>query len=122
MMTSPPVLPLDNDCRVRAAFRADVVRGLRSSPKELPCKYFYDDAGSALFEKITQLDEYYLTRTELDIMKRHAPAMAHALGRPCLLIEYGSGSSTKTRLLLDHLREPAGYVPIDVSAAFLHES
>ncbi len=72
MMTSPPVLPLDNDCRARAAFRADVVRGLRSSPKELPCKYFYDDAGSALFEQITQLDEYYLTRTELDIMKRHA--------------------------------------------------
>ncbi len=101
-------------------FRADVLRGLRSRPKYLPCKYFYDEAGSALFEQITELPEYYLTRTELAIMQQHAAEMAQWLGGRCLLIEYGSGSSMKTRLLLDRLRDPAGYVPIDVSRAHLH--
>jgi dimethylhistidine N-methyltransferase len=103
-------------------FRADVLRGLRSSTKELPCKYFYDEAGSKLFEQITELEEYYPTRTERAIMERHAPEMAGLLGSRCLLIEYGSGSSTKTRLLLDHLQRPAGYVPIDVSAKHLLHS
>ena len=103
-------------------FRADVLRGLRGRPRELPCKYFYDAAGSELFERITELDEYYPTRTELAIMKRHAPEMAALLGRHCLLIEYGSGSSTKTRLLLDHLSDPAGYAPIDVSDELLRRS
>jgi dimethylhistidine N-methyltransferase len=103
-------------------FRADVLRGLGAQQKYLPCKYFYDEAGSALFEQITELDEYYLTRTELAIMRRHVAEMASLLGRGCLLVEYGSGSSTKTRLLLDHLRDPAGYVPIDVSGEQLHRS
>src|SRR5690242_7016288 len=92
-------------------FRADVLRGLHSRPKYLPCKYFYDEAGSALFEQITLLPEYYLTRTELAIMHQHAADMARWLGPRCLLIEYGSGSSTKTRLLLDRMDDPAGYVP-----------
>jgi L-histidine N-alpha-methyltransferase len=100
-------------------FRADVLRGLRASKKELPCKYFYDEAGSALFEQITELDEYYPTRTELAIMEEHVAEMAGLLGPRCLLIEYGSGSSLKTRRLLDHLRDPAGYVPIDVSGEHL---
>jgi dimethylhistidine N-methyltransferase len=100
-------------------FRADVLRGLSSPAKELPCKYFYDEAGSRLFEQITELEEYYPTRTERGIMERHASEMAGLLGSRCLLIEYGSGSSTKTRLLLDHLQCPAGYVPIDVSAKHL---
>jgi dimethylhistidine N-methyltransferase len=104
------------------AFRTDVLRGLASSPRELPCKYFYDEAGSELFEQITELDEYYLTRTERGIMERHAGEMAERLGPRCLLIEYGSGSSTKTRLLLDALTVPAGYVPIDVSGAFLRRA
>ena len=103
-------------------FRADVLRGLRAPKKELPCKYFYDEVGSELFEQITELEEYYPTRTELGIMERHAPEMAGLLGRRCLLIEYGSGSSIKTRLLLDQLREPAGYVPIDVSGEYLYRS
>ena len=103
-------------------FRADVVRGLSAPKKELPCKYFYDEVGSALFEQITELDEYYPTSTELAIMERHAAEMAGLLGPRCLLIEYGSGSSVKTRRLLDHLRDPAGYVPIDVSADYLHSS
>ena len=103
-------------------FRADVVRGLSAPAKELPCKYFYDEAGSQLFEQITELEEYYLTRTELAIMRRHAAEMAGLLGRRCLMVEYGSGSSSKTRLLLDRLRDPAGYVPIDVSAGHLGRS
>jgi L-histidine N-alpha-methyltransferase len=103
-------------------FRADVLRGLGASQKSLPCKYFYDEAGSALFERITELDEYYPTRTELALMERYAPAMAGLLARRCLLIEYGSGSSVKTRLLLDHAHELAGYVPVDVSAAHLRQT
>ncbi len=90
--------------------------------KELPCKYFYDEVGSALFEQITELEEYYPTRTELGIMERHAAEMAGLLGPRCLLIEYGSGSSLKTRRLLDRLREPAGYAPIDVSGEHLRRS
>jgi dimethylhistidine N-methyltransferase len=104
------------------SFRADVLRGLRAAAKHLPCKYFYDEIGSELFERITELEEYYPTRTERVIMERHSAEMAALLGSRCLLIEYGSGSSTKTRLLLDHLREPAGYVPIDVSEEHLGRS
>lgn len=103
-------------------FRADVLRGLRGLKKKLPCKYFYDEAGSALFDQITELDEYYPTRTELGIMGQHAHEMAGLLGPCCLLIEYGSGSSVKTRLLLDHVRDPAGYVPIDVSGEHLRRT
>src|SRR5579872_3824452 len=105
-----------------AEFRADVLRGLGAPAKELPCKYFYDEAGSALFERITELEEYYPTRTELAIMRRHVADMAGLLGPRCLLIEYGSGSSTKTRLLLDRLLDPAGYVPIDLSGEYLLRS
>ncbi len=106
----------------RAPFRAEVLRGLSAPEKELPCKYFYDETGSDLFERITQLDEYYLARTERAILERSAKEMAALLGPRCLLIEYGSGSSAKTRLLLDHLHDPAGYVPIDLSGEHLHRS
>ncbi len=100
-------------------FRADVLRGLAVPAKELPCKYFYDDAGSRLFERICELPEYYPTRTELGIMRRHVGAMAAELGPDCLLIEYGSGSSVKSRLLLEHLQRPAGYVPVDLARTAL---
>jgi dimethylhistidine N-methyltransferase len=103
----------------REEFLADVLDGLRRSPKTLPCKYFYDERGSALFDRICTLPEYYPTRTELAILRRHAGAMAEAIGPRCLLVEYGSGSSTKTRLLLDHLAEPAAYVPVDISREHL---
>lgn len=100
-------------------FLAEVLEGLRQPRKELPCKYLYDERGSRLFDEICDLPEYYPTRTELAIMRRHAPDMADALGPGCLLVEYGSGSSVKTRRLLDHLERPAGYVPIDISGEHL---
>jgi dimethylhistidine N-methyltransferase len=103
-------------------FQEDVLRGLQTEPKTLPSKYFYDDHGSQLFEQICAQDEYYLTRTELSIMQEYAREMAALLGPRCLLIEYGSGSSIKTRLLLDALLDPAGYVPIDISRAQLLSS
>jgi dimethylhistidine N-methyltransferase len=102
--------------------RKEVVAGLSSSPKELPCKLFYDERGSQLFEKITQLEEYYLTRTEISIMEACVSEMASLAGPGCMLIEYGSGSSLKTRILLDHLNYPAAYVPIDISRDHLMRS
>jgi dimethylhistidine N-methyltransferase len=95
---------------------ADVVHGLLRPQKQIACKYFYDAAGSQLFERICELPEYYLTRTELEIMTGAADVIAAALGSRTRLVEFGSGSSTKTRLLLDRLAAPAAYVPVDISA------
>jgi dimethylhistidine N-methyltransferase len=106
----------------RTRFLADVVDGLTQPRKSLPCKYFYDERGSALFDRICELPEYYPTRTELGILRSHAGAMAAALGRRCLVFEYGSGSSTKTSLLLGRLERPAAYVPVDISREHLLRS
>ncbi len=95
---------------------ADVLDGLGRPQKALPCRLFYDERGSELFDRICGLREYYVTRTETTIMAEHALEMAAMLGPDCLLIEYGSGSSAKTRILLDRLERPAGYVPIDISS------
>jgi dimethylhistidine N-methyltransferase len=102
------------------SFRDDVFAGLSGRPRTLPCKYFYDERGSLLFDRICGLPEYYLTRTELAIMRRHAAAIGAALGPCCRVIEYGSGSSLKTPLLLDALREPVDYVPVDISREHLY--
>ena len=101
----------------------DVVTGLQSSPKTLPPRYFYDERGSALFEQICALPEYYLTRTETSILQEFAAAIAAKTG-PCDIIELGSGSSTKTRLILDAYagQTPFIYCPIDVSASILKAS
>ena len=96
-------------------FRADVLRGLSAPHKELPCKYFYDERGSRLFERICTLPEYYPTRTELAILGRDGREMAERLGPHSLLVEFGSGSSVKTRALLDRLETPAAYIPVDIS-------
>lgn len=100
----------------------EVLRGLNSPQKELPCKLFYDQRGSELFEQITALDEYYPTRAEQRIMRAAAAEIAERIGPESLVIEYGSGSSQKTRILIDHLARPAGYVPIDISCEQLRES
>lgn len=102
-----------------ATFLKDVLDGLRATPKTLPCKYFYDQRGSQLFDEICEQPEYYPTRTELAIMEEHTGAMAEAIGPGVLLIELGSGSSIKTRLLLDHLEDMAGYIPVDISLEHL---
>lgn len=101
------------------SFREEVLCGLRKPQKELPSKFFYDERGSELFERICALDEYYPTRLELGIMRDFAGEIVAVLGPHCLLVEYGSGSSTKTRILLDHLTQPAAYVPIDISKELL---
>jgi dimethylhistidine N-methyltransferase len=96
-------------------FRAEVLSGLQKPQKELPCKYFYDELGSLLYERICALDEYYIPYKEIAIMETHIEEIVQRLGPRVLLIEYGSGSSTKTRILLDHLQDPVAYVPIDIS-------
>ena len=97
----------------------EVLAGLRRKPKDIPCKFLYDERGSRLFERICELDEYYLTRTELAILREHAGEIAALLGPRCLLVEYGSGSSLKTRVLLDRQPQLAAYVPIDISREHL---
>ncbi len=102
----------------------DVVKGLTQTPKSLPARYFYNDHGSQLFEQICELPEYYPTRTETAILQECAGAIALTTG-PCELVELGSGSSTKTRILLDAYNQsgyPLRYLPIDVSAGILESS
>jgi L-histidine Nalpha-methyltransferase len=103
---------------------ADVISGLSQQPKTLPAKYFYDDRGSELFEQICQLPEYYLTRTETSILQACAPEIAEITGA-CELVELGSGSAIKTRILLDAyaaMGYPLHYLPIDISAGILESS
>ena len=101
---------------------AEITHGLKQPQKQLPSKLFYDKKGSSLFDQICGLDEYYLTRTEVSIMNDNIDKIADALGEHCLLIELGSGSSKKIRLLLENLEHPAGYVPIDISEEHLLSS
>ena len=95
-------------------FRQDVLEGLARPQKALPPKYFYDAAGSRLFERICRLPEYYPTRVELAITRRHLADIARFAGKGCALLEYGSGESLKTRLLIRTLR-PGAYIPVDIS-------
>jgi L-histidine Nalpha-methyltransferase len=97
-----------------SSFLEEVLTGLALPQKALPSKYFYDARGCRLFEQICELPEYYPTRTELAIMREHAAAMAKFLGPDCQLIEFGSGSSRKTHILIEHLQPPL-YVPIDIA-------
>jgi dimethylhistidine N-methyltransferase len=103
------------------AFATDVVAGLTAKPKSLPPKYFYDLAGSALFDRITKLPEYYPTRCELGILKDNAAAIASLFPPGCALIEFGSGSSRKARILLRAAATIEAYVPVDISGDFLQQ-
>src|SRR3954453_17322646 len=102
-------------------FANDVVAGLTATPKRLSPKYFYDSTGSALFERITELPEYYPTRREIGILKEHSGDIARLIPQGAALIEFGSGSSTKTRIVLSTAQWLAAYVPGDISAQFLHQ-
>ena len=107
------------------SFRESVLRGLGDRPKTLPPRLFYDRRGSELFEAITELDEYYPTRTEDAILERHAKAIVSAVGERIALVEFGSGSSRKTRRLIEAAlarQERLAYYPIDISRAFLRDS
>ena len=109
-------LPLIDCHPSTSSFLQDVLDGLNRDDKQLPSKYLYDARGSALFDQITQLDEYYPTRTEAAITRSNVDDIAKAIGRRALLVEYGSGTSEKTRILLDRLStDLAGYVPVDIS-------
>jgi dimethylhistidine N-methyltransferase len=103
------------------AFAADVADGLTAKPKRLSPKYFYDAVGSALFERITQLPEYYPTRCELELLRDNAPAIASLFPPNCALIEFGSGSSRKARILLGAAATVEAYVPVDISGDFLQQ-
>ena len=98
---------------------AEILEGLGRPQKALSPKFFYDEAGSLLFEQITELPEYYPTQTELSIMQAKVHEMVELIGAEASLIEFGSGSSLKIRLLLEHMIRPAAYVPVDISKEHL---
>jgi L-histidine Nalpha-methyltransferase len=107
---------------VNADFLAEVLAGLSSSPRTLPCKFFYDEHGSELFQKICELPEYYITRTETELLRRSAPEIAESIGANAALIGFGTGAGIKTRLLLEHLQNPIAYIPVDISRQRLIDS
>jgi L-histidine Nalpha-methyltransferase len=104
------------------SFRDAVLAGLSTKPRSLPCKFFYDERGSALFEAICDVPEYYLTRTELSILETRADDIAERIGPNCRLVELGSGASRKVRLLLKALEAPLAYVPVDISRDYLRNA
>jgi len=103
------------------SFARGLIEGLGQTPKEIPCKYFYDQEGSALFDAICALPEYYQTRTEVALLRRHAGEIATAIGPDAEIVEFGAGALRKVRILLDALDAPRGYTPIDISGAYLRE-
>jgi dimethylhistidine N-methyltransferase len=107
---------------VSADFLAEVIEGLSASPRSLPCKFFYDDRGAELFQKICELPEYYITRTETEILRRSGGEMAESIGENAALIGFGTGAGIKTRMLLERFRSPIAYVPVDISKQRLTDS
>ncbi len=108
-----PALHFYDNHPTPASLIEEVLSGLAEYPKRIPPKFFYDERGSKLFEAICELPEYYLTRTEIALLRRHSDAIARLVGPDCLLVELGSGASQKVRLLLEALRPPA-YMPVDI--------
>jgi L-histidine N-alpha-methyltransferase len=104
------------------SFRDAVLTGLSRPQKSIPCKFFYDERGSALFEEICRLPEYYPTRTETAILEQNAATVAARIGPHCAIVEFGSGASRKARILLEALDRPAVYVAVDISREHLREA
>ena len=104
-----------------STFESDVIEGLRSTPKSLPAKYFYDAAGSQLFERITELPEYYPTRCEIKMLRDHAADIAKLIPQGAALVEFGSGSSKKARILLRAAPKLAAYVPVDICREMIEQ-
>lgn len=111
--------PVERGRRIENEFASAVLTGLRHHQKELPCKYFYDDEGSRLFDLICELPEYYPTRTETRLLRDKAGEFAAAIGDDVELIEFGAGSLMKAGIVLDALKNPRAYVPIDISGDYL---
>jgi dimethylhistidine N-methyltransferase len=107
---------------VSSDFLAEVLAGLSSSPPTLPCKFFYDERGADLFLKICELPEYYVTRTETELLRRYGSEIAESIGANAALIGFGTGAGIKTRMLLEHLENPIAYIPVDISKQRLIES
>jgi len=120
--SGPPVSPREQASSPKAQFVFDVGAGLSQAQKTLPCKYFYDARGSELFDQICELSEYYPTRTETAILRDNIDGIAEVMPFGPVLVEYGSGSSTKTRLLLDRFDDLAAYVPVDICGRHLLRS
>lgn len=118
---TPPVDLLDLEPASEDILR-EALAGMRREPREFPSKLLYDPRGAELFDAICELPEYYPTRTEIGILRAHGPAMAEAIGPEALVIEFGSGAGVKPRLLLDHLRDPCAYVPLDIARGHLLRS
>ena len=121
-MADQGIAIVDRDAHgVDRAFRRDVLAGLAQPQKAVPARWFYDDAGSQLFEDITGLPEYYPTRAETEILEVNGTAFRQMIGAGRAVVEFGSGSSVKTPLLLTAI-DPAAYVPLDISGEFLRQS
>ena len=120
--TRTAIQPVSGVAPTGSDFLADAITGLSSNPRSLPCKYFYDERGAALFQKICELPEYYITRTEIDILDRNRTEIASHLGPNIGLIGLGTGAGTKTRILIEALENPAVYIPVDISEKQLRES
>jgi dimethylhistidine N-methyltransferase len=103
-------------------FAEAVLTGLSQNIRNIPCWFLYDQRGSRLFEEITQLEEYYPTRTEIGLLNAHGSEIAELAGAGCAVVEFGSGSSRKTHILLDHMKKAAAYVPIDIDDAAINEA
>jgi dimethylhistidine N-methyltransferase len=106
----------------RSDFLEQAIAGLSDSPRTLPSKFFYDERGSDLFQQICDLPEYYVTRTETEILRRYMPEMAASIGENAEVVGFGTGAGIKTRMLLEHLPSPNAYVPVDISKQRLTES
>ncbi|MDE2183949.1 MAG: L-histidine N(alpha)-methyltransferase [Alphaproteobacteria bacterium] len=114
------VQPADMPEENTSEFAADVVGGLSGQPKRLSSKYFYDERGSLLFERICSLPEYYPTRTEVALLRTHAAEIACFMGSDALLVEFGAGALVKVDLILDAIAKPRAYVPVDISGDYLY--
>lgn len=122
METTSQALPLVDQSPTTESFREAVLDGLDQPEKQIPSKFLYDERGSKLFDRICELEEYYPTRTEIGIMRNSISEIVGEIGPQVRLLELGSGSSQKTKILLDHLDDPAVYVPIDISRSHLLEA
>ena len=103
-------------------FLEQALSGLSSSPRTLPSKFFYDERGSDLFQEICELPEYYITRTETDILRQYGAEIAESIGENAELVGFGTGAGVKTRMLLDHLINVIAYFPVDISKQRLTDS